>query len=120
MPAQLLTSGTIAIGYADSPEVVRGSLVKRQAGLSHLSLVGPGRRGTLPIQIKEGETLNYPTIDFELRIEEILGIDMGESFDAFSEANGEGQALGPLPMFLEIIHPEPDGEVIEQAYFPDA
>ena len=122
LPAMLTTTGTIAIGYADSPEVARGSLVKRAAGLSMLALVGPGKRNTMPIQVK-GATEQpppYRTLDFELRIQEICTIDMAASFDVFSDADDEGEDLGPLPMFLEITHPEPDGEVIEQAYFPDA
>ena len=120
LPAMLTTTGTIAIGYADSPEVTRGSLVRRAAGLSMLALVGPGKRNTLTIPIKEAEPKVYRTIDFDLRVQEIYNIDMDASFDAMAEADDEGEVLGPLPIFLEIIHPEPDGEVIEQAYFPDA
>jgi hypothetical protein len=120
IPAQLLTTGTIAIGYADSPEVTLGSLVKRTAGLSRLELAGPGRPNTLPITVEEGKTLRYSTIDFDLRIQEILIIDKASAFDSFSDADDEGAGQGPLPMFIEIIHPEPDGEVIESAYFPDA
>lgn len=120
IPAQLTTAGTIAIGYADSPEVDFGSLVKRFAGLSRLELVGPGRPNTLTISVRDGETMRYPTIDFDLRIQEILTIDKPATFDSFADADDEGAGQGPLPVYIDIVHPLPDGGIIESAYFPDA
>ena len=85
-----------------------------------LALVGPGRPNTLHIAIREGETERYPTIDFDLRIQEVLTIDKPATFDSFSDADDEGAGQGPLPVYIDIIHPLPDGEIIESAYFPDA
>jgi hypothetical protein len=120
IPAQFTTTGTIALGYADSPEVRHGSVLKRYAGLSRLALAGPGRPGVLRIVVDQSEkTLVYPTVDFDIVIQEILSIDKASTFDELADASDDGQGDGPLGAQFTFIYPEPDGETYATAYFPD-
>jgi hypothetical protein len=106
IPAQLLATGTISIGYAASPEMALGSLVRRAAGLTELRLASAGRPVPLTIQVEGREPLKYRMVEFDLRIAELLTPDLAGGYDAFADAL-EGRGLE-----AEIRHE--DGTVLEE------
>jgi hypothetical protein len=88
------TTGEIVLGYADSPDVVLGSLVERQAGLLRLYLSKPGEVKPLLVQIRNPETgvqnppMAFEMFELELSIEELLEEDPTQHYAALAASRG--------------------------------
>lgn len=81
-PAQLLASGTISVGYAESPEATLGSLVKRAARLSQLSVTSTKPR-RFEIINEAGERIGpFYAAEIAIAIEEIFADDLDAAVDA--------------------------------------
>lgn len=83
VPAQTLTTGALAFGFADSPEVVYGSPVRRHAGLRELRCVG-ARRDALIVRMarlndkdrQRADDREYDSFQLDLRIVEAFNVDV--------------------------------------------
>jgi hypothetical protein len=109
IPPQLLATGTVSLGYAASPESYLGSLVKRYAGLSVLSLSGAGKPTVIRVEMKDTDdsrnaTQVFPALEFEIQIEEIYQEDLDANYDAFSDAADPGDDFGAASAFIDIRH----------------
>ncbi|MGN6103712.1 MAG: hypothetical protein ACTHU0_01280 [Kofleriaceae bacterium] len=112
IPAQALTTGTFTFGFADSPELALGSLVRRHAGFESMSLIEV--QGPVDLVIppgdanKSGAPRTYPQVLCELRVVEFLSQDLASSYDSLDDAD-DGQGL-----HVNILHT--GGTVLEDFY----
>jgi len=76
-PAQALAAGSISIGYAASPEATLGSLVKRAAGLSRLTVTTGAKPKKFDIENEAGERQGpFYAVEMAIAIEEIADDDL--------------------------------------------
>lgn len=99
VPAQSLTTGAFLFGYAASPEVEYGSLIKRQAGLTELKIASGGTPKPLVIDIlDDGGNVErretYSMVEFQIDIVEQFVEDIAGGYTSLLDApSGNGANL---------------------------
>lgn len=82
IPAQLLTTGALMLGFYASPDVKFGSLVQRPAGLVRLALRSISV-AAIPVKRGADTPTNYRGLELLLDVVESLGIDPLEHAEAY-------------------------------------
>lgn len=89
IPAQLLTSGTITLGFYASPEAKFGSLVQRPAGLVRMALQSVAVTA-IPVKRANDVPLPYRGLELLLDVVESLGIDPLQHAEAYDPTTAAG------------------------------